>query len=395
MHKGPTSNRALTVAYYLPQFHTIPENDAWWGEGFTEWVNVKRALPQFSGHDHPRAAATLGEYDLNEVDVMHEQARLASAHDIDAFCFYFYWFDGTRLLEKPLDNYIERGPDFPFCLSWANENWTRRWDGKENEVLIGQNYTNSTADEIFASFLPYFSDSRYLRLDGSLVLVVHRIDHIPNAVSVTARWKQLAQDYGLGTLHIIAAETKFGITPAPFGVDAVAEFPPVGSNTLRSAQIVPLRGLHPKFSGRLMSYPRMAKRFMRRKSPNFPRYKAVAPGWDNTARRGQRATIYVGNNPDVYGKWLSHAREVEERRPDSTGLVFINAWNEWAEGAYLEPDSTWGNKFLEATRRDYETDGRPATIRVGRPSVAWIRSLALTTAGSALSLLRNVRSGIR
>lgn len=390
MSDPSTTSNSLTVAYYLPQFHAIPENDEWWGLGFTEWVNVGRAEPQFTLHDHPRSSVELGQYDLNDVSVMHRQAQMAADHDIDAFCFYFYWFDGHRLLERPLDNYLEEGPDFPFCISWANENWTRRWDGKESEVLIGQNYSETTADDIFASFLPYFRDRRYLRVDGSLVLVVHRIDHIPDSRGVIDRWRFLARSNGLGELRIVAAETKFGITPDAYGVDAIAEFPPVGSNTLRSALMVPIRGLSKEFAGRLMSYTRMARRFMSRRESNFIRYRGVAPGWDNTARRGKKATIYVGHTPSIYGQWLSHARLQEDRREGGRGLVFINAWNEWAEGAYLEPDATWGSAFLKATRRDASFTHQPQKISVGMPSLPWLRSLTQAAMGTGLAVFRRL-----
>lgn len=392
MPANSATSSSLTVAYYLPQFHTIPENDKWWGEGFTEWVNVKKADPQYFGHDHPRIATDLGEYNLDDIQVMHRQSVLAKAHDINAFCFYHYWFDGQRLLEKPLNNYLKNGPDFPFCISWANENWTRRWDGKDHEVLIGQKYTDSTADEVFASFIPYLSDPRYLRVDGALVLVVHRMDHIPNAVEITARWRLLANQHGLGELNIIAAETKEGIHPQSFGVDAVAEFPPVGSNTLGSAQLLPVKGLSPDFRGRIMSYPRMARRFMRRATPSFTRYRAVAPGWDNTARRGRSATIYLDSSPAVYREWLAHARKMEDARQTSTGLVFINAWNEWAEGAYLEPDASWGLNFLEATRRGCAPLPAASRTHLGAPSRAWARSVILAGMGSGVSLLRKLKS---
>lgn len=385
------SELAKTIAFYLPQFHAIPENDAWWGEGFTEWTNVRRAVPQYAGHDHPRNTADLGEYDLTQVEVMHRQAELAKRHDVDAFCFYYYWFDGHRLLDRPLNNYLASGPEFPFCISWANENWTRRWDGKENEVLIGQNYSETTADEIFSSFLPYFRDERYLRIDGSLILLVHRIDHIPTATALTKRWRTLAHEHGLGQLHIVAAETKVGIQPESYGIDAIAEFPPVGSNTLRSAQLLPVKGLRADFAGRIMSYPRMATRFMSRKNPQFTRYRGVAPGWDNTARRGNKATIYVGHNPAIYSQWLSHARRTEDHRAEGTGLVFINAWNEWAEGAYLEPDETWGTAFLTATRRSASMELPPLhRTALGRPSLPWARSLFQALLGSGLATARKI-----
>lgn len=387
MSTTPGVGSSLTIAFYLPQFHQIPENDEWWGAGFTEWTNVRRAAPQFDGHDHPRRAEVLGHYDLRTVEVMHRQAELAKLHDVDAFCFYFYWFDGRRLLERPVDNYVQSGPDFPFCLSWANENWTRRWDGKEHEVLMGQNYSDSTAEEIFEDFLPYLRDDRYLRVDGALVLVIHRIDHIPNAPELMSSWRRLAKVHGLGDLHIIAAETRFGIEPEWYGVDAIAEFPPVGSNTLASAQLLPVKGLRADFAGRIMSYQRMARRFMRRRPPAFTRYRGVAPGWDNTARRGNKSTIYVGHNPQRYSEWLSNARSAENER-EGTGLVFINAWNEWAEGAYLEPDISWGTAFLEATRRSAPSLPASPKLQVGAPSWAWLRSLCLAGMGSMVALLR-------
>ena len=321
------TQRPRTIAFYLPQFHTFAENDEWWGEGFTDWVNVRRAEPAFQDHDHPRKAGELEEYDLSDVTVMHRQADLAREHDVDAFCFYYYWFAGKRLLEKPLDQYLDSGPDFPFCISWANENWSRRWDGKDKESLIRQDYTADFAAEVFKDFLPYLRDPRYLRVDGAAVLLVHRADHLPDGIDYGQIWRNLAAASGVGPIHIVAAETHPGVEPAHFGFDAVAEFPPVGSNTLAAAQLLPPRGLSPRFRGRLMSYKRLAKRFMARPATEFPRYRGVVPGWDNTARRQEAATIYVGDSPFEYQKWLTHARTFESRARGKNGLVFVNAWN--------------------------------------------------------------------
>ncbi|MBC7594096.1 MAG: glycoside hydrolase family 99-like domain-containing protein, partial [Kineosporiaceae bacterium] len=384
--------RPRTVAFYLPQFHTIPQNDEWWGAGFTEWSNVAKATPLFDGHDHPRRVGELDEYDLTEVQVMHNQAALAYDADIDAFCFYFYWFGGTRLLEKPLDNYLERGPDFPFCISWANESWTRRWDGKDKESLIAQEYSSSTAIDVFDSFLPYLTDPRYLRVGGAAVIVVHRADHLPAGQNFGEIWKQRAKELGIGELHLIAAETNSGIDPRVLKFDAVSEFPPVGSNTLNAARLRPPKGLTPGFRGRLMSYPRLARSFMRRPESQFVRYRGVAPSWDNSARRHENATIYADASPYEYKKWLTHARAYESSERGSNGLVFVNAWNEWAEGAYLEPDVTNGRMYLEATKL---TGGvsipQPSQPLSGPVNVAWIRSLALAAAGSAIKMLRDTR----
>jgi len=388
------SKPVRTVAFYLPQFHSIPENDRWWGEGFTEWTNVRRAQSAFDGHDHPRQAGVLGEYNLRDASVLHSQAELAAANGVDAFCIYYYWFSGKRLLESPLDDYLERGPDFPFCISWANENWSRRWDGKDHEVLIAQSYDASTAADVFADMRRYLVDPRYLRVEGRPVIVVHRVDHIPDVRRLTDTWRRLAEEAGLGPIYLVAAETRRHLDPRAVGFDAVAEFPPVGANTLGSALLVPPRGLDRAFRGRLMSYARTAERAMRRKTPQFRRHPGVMPAWDNSARRGMKGTVYVGASPELYGRWLAEARRREGEQKDAR-LVFVNAWNEWAEGAYLEPDATHGSAYLEATRRDWVPTGAVPPSRVGMPSLGWIRSLALSAAATGLNAVRWLRDRAR
>lgn len=390
--EGP---RPRTVAFYLPQFHAIPENDRWWGEGFTEWVNVRRAEPQYTGHAHPRLAGELGEYDLTDVRVMHDQAELAKANGVDAFCFYFYWFDGKRLLERPLEQFLDAGPDMPFCISWANESWSRRWDGKEHEALITQEYGDLTAEQIFDSFLPLLRDPRYLRVDGAAVLLVHRSDHLPAGTHYAQTWRRLAEAAGVGPLHLIAAETHPGIDPTLSGFDAAAEFPPVGANTLSAVQLRPVKDVAPDFRGRLMSYARLAARFERRPVPGFTRYRGVVPGWDNTARRGARATVYVGSTPARYRDWLTHARVTEQRLRGDRGLVFVNAWNEWAEGAYLEPDVHHGRSYLDATPWDASPDRTPDhALAAGLPSYGWMHSIALAAAGSLLQAKRRLTAAL-
>lgn len=385
--------RPRTIAFYLPQFHAIPENDLWWGKGFTEWTNVRRAAPQFDGHAHPRTVGELGEYDLTDVQVMHDQAALAKANGIDAFCYYFYWFDGKRLLERPLDQFLASGPDMPFCISWANESWSRRWDGKEHEALITQEYGEETAERIFEAFLPLLRDPRYLRVDGAAVLMVHRTDHLPAGTGYAETWRRLADAAGVGPLHLVAAETHPGIDPTLSGFDAAAEFPPVGANTLGAARLLPPKGVAADFRGRLMSYPRLARRFERRAVPTFTRYRGVVPGWDNTARRGRAATVYVGATPARYRDWLTHARISEQRLRGDSGLVFVNAWNEWAEGAYLEPDAHHGRAYLEATSWEAgPVSDDQSAAPVGRPTYGWLHSVALATAGSMLQVGRRLAS---
>lgn len=384
-----------TLAFYLPQFHTIPENDEWWGAGFTEWVNVRRATPQFDGHDHPRVAQALGEYDLTDPSVGTRQSELARANGVDAFCMYFYWFDGQRLLEKPIDSWRERTDLLPYCLSWANESWTRRWDGKDSEVLAAQNYRPGFARGLFADLLPHFQAPHYLRHQGAPVLVIHRSDLIPDPRSFAEEMRAMASEAGLGGVYLVASETKHGLSSEDFGFDAVAEFPPVGSNTLGSAQLTPVPGLAKDFRGRLLSYDKLATTYENRKAPSFVRHRGVMPGWDNTARRGAKATIYVGSSPRRYAQWLGRARAAEQSERGSDGLVFINAWNEWAEGAYLEPDSTHGDAYLTATRPGAAVTGAPTTLRRGRPGLPHARSLVLVTATTVLKYVRRITFAAR
>nr|WP_196250722.1 glycoside hydrolase family 99-like domain-containing protein [Cellulomonas sp. JZ18] len=307
----PRDGLPRTVAFYLPQFHAIPENDRWWGEGFTEWTNVRRARPQFAGHDQPRVPTDLGWYDLTDPEVLARQSRLALDHGVDAFCFYYYWFSGHRLLERPVDDFVAGGVPMPFCLSWANENWTRRWDGKARDVLMAQEYTAESEAAVFADLARYLADPRYLRVRGAAVLLVHKVEDLPDPRRLAATWRAAADAAGVGPLHLVATETVRGLRPHDLGFDAVAEFPPVGSNTLGVARLRPLDHGGVDFRGRLLSYPRVARRFARRRDPDFVRYPGVMPAWDNTARRGERATIFVGSSPELYARWLRAARRRE------------------------------------------------------------------------------------
>jgi hypothetical protein len=389
-------DRPRTVAFYLPQYHVITENSAWWGEGFTDWTNVRRAKPLFEGHDQPRVPTGLGYYDLSEVETLRRQVELARAADIDAFCIYFYWFDGRRLLERPLELYRTSGIDFPYCLCWANEAWTRRWDGKDADVLMPQSYGVDFARDVFADLVLHFKQPNYLMMDGRPILVVHRADQIPDVRPTTDVWRRLAREHGLPGIYLIAAETKPGSDPRYWGFDALAEFPPVGSNTLGSALAGPRRQLVRSFRGRLLSYERLSQRFISRQQPVFELHRGVTPGWDNTPRRGNRATIYVGSSPRAYARWLAAARSDEARRRGNRGLVFVNAWNEWAEGAYLEPDQSFGSAYLEATRWYADPVGLPSAQKVpqGGWSASQLRSLLLLTIGSLLATYRRTISGL-
>ncbi len=389
------ARRMRTIAFYLPQFHEIPENNLWWGDGFTEWTNTRRALPLYAGHAQPAIPGELGEYSLLNPEVLRSQSALARDAGIDGFCMYFYWFGGKRLLERPTDLWANDATLLPYCLSWANEGWTRRWDGKDKEVLIAQTYPHGYETELFESLLEHFRRPHYMTQDGCPILVVHRANLIPDVRGFSREMRRLARTAGLPGIHLVAAETQTPMTPHDFDFDAVAEFPPVGQNTLAAALLVPLSGVTPEFRGRLMSYPRLARIYMRRKDPGFARYRGVMPGWDNTPRRMTESTIYCGSSPSRYGAWLRRARAQERHARGSDGLVFINAWNEWAEGAYLEPDMRSGRAYLEATRDDGATEGQDASSARRSTQMVWskaqARSLLQCAAGSALRLVRALR----
>lgn len=383
-----------TVAFYLPQFHAIPENDEWWGEGFTEWTNVRRAKPQFEGHAHPRVPA-LGEYSLTDPAVYRQQSDLALQYGVEAFCMYYYWFDGQRLLERPVEAWRTDGTLLPYCLSWANESWTRRWDGKTRDVLMPQGYAPGYADDLFDDLLPHFQAPHYLRQGGEPILVVHRADIIPDPRAFAETFRRRAKQAGLPGVHLVAAETTHGVDPLALGFDAAVEFPPVGANTLRTSALTPIRGVARDFSGRLMSYERLAQYFAARAEPDFVRYRSVVPGWDNTARRQSKATVYVGATPEKFSCWVDQARAKESTARGDHGLMFVNAWNEWAEGAYLEPDVEHGYGYLEALRGAPTTRHADSHRRARVWSLPHLRSLALAFAGSVLNVARRVRARLR
>lgn len=348
--QAPASPSARLIAFYLPQFHAIAENDAWWGKGFTEWRNVTRALPQFDGHDQPRLPADLGFYDLRTPGVMREQARLAREYGIGGFCFYFYWFDGHTLLEEPLRQWLaDDSIEQPFCLCWANENWSRRWDGRADDVLIGQNHSERDDLAFIAHVARYLRDPRYIRVDGKPLLLVYRPGLLPDARATAARWRQWCRDNGVGEICIAYTQSFDRADPSDFGFDAAVEFPPnlaTPANITGDQQLI-----NPQFRGQVLDWRELAHDYARRPMPSYRLFPAVNCGWDNEARRSGRGRVYLHAAPRRYRDWL---RTTIEHRladaPASDRLVFINAWNEWAEGAVLEPDARLGHAWLQATR---------------------------------------------
>jgi lipopolysaccharide biosynthesis protein len=339
------------IAFYLPQFHPIPENDAWWGAGFTEWTNVSKAIPQFVGHYQPRLPGELGFYDLRVPEVQEEQISLAKQYGIYGFCFYYYWFDGKRLLERPIDQFLANPKlDFPFCLCWANENWTRQWDGLAKDVLINQTYSSGWDLRFIQSIECALRDKRYIRIHGRPLLIVYNAAELPSARVVLDTWRKYCRSIGIGEPYLAAAQTFKFTDPRPLGFDAAIEFPPHNIASPEVNHEVEL--LNPSFSGKVYDYRDLVEgEIANRRNPSFDKFLTVMTGWDNEPRRAGRGHIFAFSTPMAYAKWLEHACERAARQPDAEKqLVFINAWNEWAEGAYLEPDRRYGRAYLIETK---------------------------------------------
>ena len=336
------------VAFYLPQFHPFPENDEWWGNGFTEWTNVTAARPTFRAHNQPRVPADLGYYDLR-LDAVHErQTELARKYKISAFCYYFYSFSGKTLMTMPIDRHFEKNYDLDFCLCWANENWSRRWDGSENDVLIRQNHSEADDNAFIDEVLKYFVSPRYIKIDGAPLLLVYRIDLLANPAATITAWKRKVRAAGFPDLHVSVCET-FGInSPVPFAADSSCQFPP---HTAVAKDISDkVVDLDKDFSGRIYDYVDAAAHEVWRPDAPFLQFRTAMPSWDNTSRKGRAGHVFHNASPATFEAWLSVLCAKAMRNPPGRRLVFVNAWNEWAEGAYLEPDRRDGHRNLKAVR---------------------------------------------
>jgi glycosyltransferase involved in cell wall biosynthesis len=358
--------RAITVkklAFYLPQFHPIQENDEWWGEGFTEWTNVSRAKPFFSGHWQPRRPGPMGFYDLRVPATMNKQFELARRYGIDGFCFYYYWFNGKKLLEKPLEMLMAGETDpFPFCICWVNETWTRSWDGMSGEVLIEANQSLEGTKAFIRDLEPVLKNQNYIRVDGRPLLLIYCAQKLENPQETVQDWRDFARASGIGELHICAVQS-FGFDdPTGWGFDAAVEFPPhcvphkhEGLTYCRelSQEERNQLGVDPSFTGEIRDYQFYSQCGSRRPKEPYLLYKGCMLAWDNTARRMESAHIYANFSVRAYQDWLASCIDYcsrEDLNPYSESFVFINAWNEWAEGCTLEPDHHFGYALLNATR---------------------------------------------
>ena len=343
------------IAFYLPQYHPFPENDEWWGKGFTEWANVTRAVPQFPGHYQPHLPAELGFYDLRIEDVHLRQIELAKQFGLYGFAYYHYWFNGKRLMEMPVDRFLKnKKMNFPFLLIWANENWTRRWDGLENDVLIAQNHSPESDKAFITDLEPYLRDDRYIRLGDRPIIIVYRTDILPEPQATAERWREYCVKNHLGDPYLITAQT-FGLyDPRTVGFDAAMQFPPHNEWHSGDLMIQAATELaNPEYSSYIFSYPKMVEyqeNQIKTTTP-YPLYKSVFPSWDSEPRKPGRGTIYAYSSPSLYRRWLQTACNwTIKNHPQEERFVFINAWNEWAEGAHLEPDRRFGYAYLEATK---------------------------------------------
>ena len=348
------------IAIYLPQYHPFKENDEWWGKGFTEWTNVAKARPLFRGHYQPHIPADLGFYDLRLPETREAQVSLAKEYGIYGFCYYHYWFNGHRLMNRPIDEILASGkPDFPFMFCWANENWTRAWDGGEKHILIKQNYSEEDDIKHINWLLDHvFCDPRYIRINGKPVFAVYRSTLFPNMKKTIQLWRREAKKRGV-ELYLCRFEsfnTK-GESYIDVGFDAAIAFPP--HNIAKSIKIHnPLHWLIKGFFSKILKikifkYKWYVESSLREEAVNYKRYHCITPMWDNSARK-RKCFILTGSTPDLYYQLLKAS--LKKFKPYSTdeNLFFINAWNEWAEGNHLEPDLKWGKKYLEATKAAIE-----------------------------------------
>lgn len=340
------------IAFYLPQFHVVKENEDWWGGGFTEWTNVTKALPQYAGHYQPHLPGDLGFYDLEIPYKLRNQVELAKKYGLYGFCFHYYYFSGRKILETPINNLLkEKAIDFPFCICWANESWTRRWDGSETDVLLQQVYSEDNDLGFIKDIEVYLRDDRYIRFSGKPIIVVYKVSDLPDPKKTVLRWREYCRDVGIGEIHLIAA-LSFNIkSPLSYGFDAGVEFPPHNIFSTRVSN-KSLRLFNKDFSGAVHSYEALVASELAFKNYDFPCYRTAFPSWDNEARKTGKGLSFFGANPESFMRWLigimGYAKKMKESSVTIEEAIFINAWNEWAEGAHLEPDRRFGYAYLDS-----------------------------------------------
>lgn len=370
-------NSIKPIAIHLPQFHPVPENDAWWGKGFTEWTNVVKGVPRFEGHYQPHLPADLGFYDLRLAEARLAQEALAKEYGVYGFCYYHYWFNGHRLLHEPLDRKLMNPKeDLPFMMCWANENWTRAWDGGDKQILLKQNYSEEDDRNHIRHLIPYFKDARYIRVNDKPIFAFYKPDLFPNMQRTLEIFREEARHEGI-ELHLIWFERWIGWHGEDvnqMGFDAAIEFQPLSKSMKeflehRGTQQPVYRKLVKKLNSykrrmykklnlrvspvkpkdQVISYPDFVDFDLQRKNPLQKCYPGVSPMWDNSSRRVHlNATILDGSTPEHFRRWYHGKADRFEGIAGDDRFIFINAWNEWAEGNHLEPCQRWGKAYLEA-----------------------------------------------
>ncbi|WP_121357018.1 glycosyltransferase WbsX family protein [Flavisolibacter nicotianae] len=356
-----------SIALYLPQYHPVPENDAWWGKGFTEWTNVTRAKPLFKGHWQPRLPADLGFYDLRVPEARQAQADLAKQYGIYGFCYWHYWFGGKRMIERPFTEVVQSGqPDFPFCIGWANQTWSGTWHGLSNKkVLIEQTYPGREDDKRhFYSLLEAFQDPRYIEVNGKKLVFIFRPMDIPDPNRFVECWQELAVKEGLNGLHFVGMHMLPDWNPQQHGYDAMVQYWILRDRYRH-------RGFLQKLSGRLSLEERLQRILLKKNLPEFvsygqyvecypntvlrfDEYPLVYTNWDNTPRSGKDGWMFQGFTPERFEELCYKAFKATENKPEGQKIVLLKSWNEWAEGNYLEPDQRYGHACLQAFKSALE-----------------------------------------
>lgn len=357
------------LAFYLPQFHPIHENDVFWEEGFTEWTNVTKCFPQFIGHYQPRLPVYLGFYDLRLVENIKKQVEIAKNYGIYGFVFHHYWFKGKKLLRTPIDLFLKHKEiDFKFCIHWANENWTRTWDGLDHEILIKQQHSPEDDIEFIKDCAKYFMDERYIRVKDKPMLVVYRPELFPNVKETAERWKNWCRKKGIAEdLYLLCVHSFKHINPEEFGFDCAVDYPPnTYPLTPRNSKYTII---NPDYQGKIFEYDELIELSFSLKKVPYRKFRGICPSWDNESRRPGRGVVIHDSTPEKYKKWLKYLiKYTRENFPEEERFIFINAWNEWAEGAYLEPDRKHGFGYLEATYQalvESEIEGAKKIVFVG------------------------------
>jgi len=370
----PQNRKVRAIAFYLPQFHPIPENNRWWGNGFTEWTNVAKAKPLFSGHYQPHIPADLGFYDLRVPEVREAQAEMAQKYGIEGFCYYHYWFAGKRLIERPFNEVSRSGkPDFPFCLCWANQTWTGIWHGVPGRVLVKQTYPgieDYTAH--FYSVLDAFSDERYITINGKPVFVIYNPENLPDALQFTDLWRELAIKSGLKGLYFIGNSwNSLNLQANGFDagyMDGMANIKNKMNwisrsyidkivNKLIRKDLINCKHWYRKFFKKpvVYLYKDVVKYAIPEIKTNLTQFPCVIPNWDNTPRSGENGIVFHNSTPALFRMQLAKAISQAQRYNDpELKLIFIKSWNEWAEGNYLEPDLKFGHAYLEALQQELQ-----------------------------------------